>query len=176
MKNRKRWIETKRIVLERDRWICQICGIRVRPRFEGAGLNDPDLATVDHIVSISRGGERYELYNLRTLCSACHRPKCKDEDLEPSVGPCTHRRGIGSGGMPIVLMYDPERETLRVRRQCPLCGKLLRPVAMPENFIATHEHQSGSHDQEESPQGRRGSHGKWEKIHRPRPHSSREDE
>lgn len=44
-----------RVVFERDKWKCHICGgkTRKRPRFK----RDPEMASLDHLVPLSLGGE-----------------------------------------------------------------------------------------------------------------------
>jgi len=59
------WDAARIVVLRRDRYTCQRCGVRGR-RF---GLE------VDHVVEIARGGAPLDYANLQTLCRPCHRAK-----------------------------------------------------------------------------------------------------
>ena len=57
-------------IFERDRWMCQVCGI---------GCSQPDphslsAATVDHVVPLIAGGE-HSTANAQTLCLSCNSAK-----------------------------------------------------------------------------------------------------
>ena len=52
------WVKVRLVVLERDKWRCQQCGKELR------GSD----ATVDHIVPLSKNGDRLALSNLQALC------------------------------------------------------------------------------------------------------------
>lgn len=52
------WMKVRLVVLERDKWRCQKCGKELR------GSD----ATVDHIVPLSKNGERLSMSNLQALC------------------------------------------------------------------------------------------------------------
>ncbi|MCI4364522.1 MAG: HNH endonuclease [Thermoplasmata archaeon] len=71
----------------RDRYRCQICGLRRRAR----------ELEVDHIVEIVRGGAALEYSNLQTLCRACHRRKTHDFLVEARRVP---RAPDLEGGLP----------------------------------------------------------------------------
>ena len=60
-------------ILRRDKYICQVCGIKVHDRAVG-NWNTPDKAHLDHIISLEDGGETRE-ENLRTLCRTCNLSK-----------------------------------------------------------------------------------------------------
>lgn len=63
------WRKLRRIVLERDRYLCQICfrqGLYVT------------ATTVDHIVPKAQGGSD-ALSNLQSLCECCHKFKTARE-------------------------------------------------------------------------------------------------
>lgn len=66
---------TKRAVLERDHYTCQICGIS-RVYVEGLcpGLSNHLSLEVDHIVSVKNGGSG-DISNLQTLCRRCNNKK-----------------------------------------------------------------------------------------------------
>ncbi len=53
-------------VLNRDGYICKLCGREI----------DPRIATIDHIISVADGGTN-ELSNLRTLCPTCNFARSK---------------------------------------------------------------------------------------------------
>ena len=65
--DRWRWAETRRVVLDRDGWRCQVCGRAGRPE-------------VDHITPIADGGDPWNRDNLQTLCRACHIAKTAGEN------------------------------------------------------------------------------------------------
>jgi len=61
------WDSARSFVLLRDRYTCQVCGVRRRAR----------ELEVDHIVEIARGGAALDYGNLRTLCRPCHGAKSR---------------------------------------------------------------------------------------------------
>jgi hypothetical protein len=66
-------------ILERDKWTCQMCGIRVHDRHTG-NWNTPDKAHIDHIKPISKGGNS-DPSNLQVLCRTCNQSKAdKNEE------------------------------------------------------------------------------------------------
>lgn len=65
-----KWYVIRRMVLVRDKLICQMCGRKL----------SIDEAEVDHIIPISRGGHPFRLENLQTLCKECHRLKTEREN------------------------------------------------------------------------------------------------
>ncbi len=76
---RKRRIVTqndKRMILQRDNYTCQICGIS-KMFFDNIypGLGDYLLLEIDHIVSVADGGDGRDINNLQTLCWRCNRKK-----------------------------------------------------------------------------------------------------
>lgn len=60
-------------ILDRDKWTCQNCGIKVHDRSAG-NWNTPDKAHIDHIIPISKSGNS-EPSNLQTLCRTCNLKK-----------------------------------------------------------------------------------------------------
>lgn len=61
------WQALVRVVLARDEYICQACGL-------------PGADTADHIIPVSEGGSRKDLANLRALHQEpCHREKTQEE-------------------------------------------------------------------------------------------------
>ena len=66
-------------ILERDGWVCQLCGIAT-PR-ELRGSIHPHAPEVDHIIPRSRDGSD-EPENLRCLCRACNQDKLSFLDTE----------------------------------------------------------------------------------------------
>lgn len=58
-------------VFERDGWTCYLCGLPVQ---RGVSAFDPDSATVDHVVPLSRGGE-HSVRNARTAHLRCNSAK-----------------------------------------------------------------------------------------------------
>ena len=66
----RRWARIRLQVLDRDRWRCVKCGKAGR-------------LEVDHIVSISRGGDPWNPANLQALCRSCHLAKSCGEWTRP---------------------------------------------------------------------------------------------
>lgn len=58
--------ELRKYIIERDKWICQTCNIKVTD-----GYDSLDKAQVDHIIPVALGGET-EPKNLRLLCKKCN--------------------------------------------------------------------------------------------------------
>lgn len=59
-------------VLERDGWVCQLCGIGTPRELRGTtAQNAPEL---DHVIPLSAGGE-HSPENTRCLCLKCNRAK-----------------------------------------------------------------------------------------------------
>ena len=65
--DRRRWATVRKRALDRDGWVCRQCGRRGR-------------LEVDHIQLIERGGKRYDLGNLQSLCRGCHIDKTRAEN------------------------------------------------------------------------------------------------
>ena len=59
------------LVFARDRWKCQLCGCKV---VRSVGDNQPNEATLDHIIPISAGG-LHDWCNLQTACRDCNTRK-----------------------------------------------------------------------------------------------------
>jgi 5-methylcytosine-specific restriction endonuclease McrA len=77
------------IVLERDNWTCQYCGVKANPkdydrlRYRGVDTIQYEggvVLNVDHIIPRSKGGKN-TLDNLKTACFACNQNK-KHKKLE----------------------------------------------------------------------------------------------
>jgi len=66
-----RWQRVRKIVLQRDNYLCQIC-------------KEKTAEMVDHIVEVKDGGAFYELSNLQSLCNKCHALKTKQEEAKRS--------------------------------------------------------------------------------------------
>jgi 5-methylcytosine-specific restriction endonuclease McrA len=62
------WDSARSYVMLRDRYTCQICGVRHRAR----------ELDVDHIVEIAAGGAALEYSNLQTVCRSCHSRKTQE--------------------------------------------------------------------------------------------------
>ena len=78
--DRRRWAHVRRVVLDRDRYRCQSCGVAGR-------------LEVDHIIPLADGGARWDLSNLQTLCrSPCHFAKTAAENrTRRPVSPAVER-------------------------------------------------------------------------------------
>lgn len=59
-------------VLERDKWTCQICGVKTPKSLRG--LSAPRSPEVDHIIPLSKGGH-HAPWNTQCLCRKCNRAK-----------------------------------------------------------------------------------------------------
>lgn len=58
-------------VMERDHWTCYLCGIDTSMMSDPF---DPRSATVDHVVSLTNGGE-HSMRNVRCCCLSCNASK-----------------------------------------------------------------------------------------------------
>lgn len=58
-------------VFERDAWVCHLCG---RPTEPMASIYDPASPTVDHVVSLSTGGQ-HTMSNVRCAHLLCNSVK-----------------------------------------------------------------------------------------------------
>jgi 5-methylcytosine-specific restriction endonuclease McrA len=58
------WSDTRRIILTRDNYMCQVCGCDLSGEW--------DKVTVHHLTPRFRGGKD-TLENLVTLCEGCHK-------------------------------------------------------------------------------------------------------
>lgn len=56
--NRKAWRDVRAVVLERDNYLCRVCGAPAE--------------AVDHIIPVDSGGAHYDPHNLRAICTACN--------------------------------------------------------------------------------------------------------
>ena len=65
--DRCRWVRVRRDVFKRDGYRCRECG--------RAGKLE-----CDHITPLHRGGAKYDLTNLQTLCRDCHIAKTAREN------------------------------------------------------------------------------------------------
>jgi 5-methylcytosine-specific restriction endonuclease McrA len=61
-------------IMERDRDLCQECGVEVQKRKVDKYDSSPNLAEIDHIVAVADGGTN-DIENLRLLCLSCNRKK-----------------------------------------------------------------------------------------------------
>jgi HNH endonuclease len=64
-------------VFERDNWTCYLCSL---PVLQGVSAFDPNSATVDHVIPLSRGGE-HSVRNARTAHLRCNSAK-QDRTLD----------------------------------------------------------------------------------------------
>lgn len=61
-------------VFERDKYICQICGIKCDPNDRGWGANGATHPTIDHIIPLSKGGT-HTWDNVQCACGLCNSTK-----------------------------------------------------------------------------------------------------
>ena len=78
--------DKKKKILERDKYICQICGVKCLTKLPDKKINEEiwresykKLATVDHIIPLFNGGTNDDI-NLQTLCWRCN---CGKRDKMP---------------------------------------------------------------------------------------------
>jgi 5-methylcytosine-specific restriction protein A len=69
------WRKVRKLVLERDGWVCQIKG----PRCMGRATQ------VDHIIPWRFGGALYDPENLRASCTSCNRERVKSAKQRKAV-------------------------------------------------------------------------------------------
>lgn len=74
--NQRQWQQVTLQVLERDGWVCQLCGKPI-PR-HGLGPRDPLLGVADHVVATRAGGAWFDLRNLRAAHYGCNRRRALD--------------------------------------------------------------------------------------------------
>ncbi|MBF0554411.1 MAG: HNH endonuclease [Nitrospirae bacterium] len=86
------WLKFRDKFLDGKKLTCKYCGKTDLKKESQDDLNI--LATIDHVVPLSKGGSRYDERNLLIACFPCNRKK-KDMDLEeflsrrvPSESPC----------------------------------------------------------------------------------------
>ena len=65
--NRRKWDVVRLLVLERDNYRCQVCGLL------------PGRAEVDHVIPLHRSGAPLDPDNLQVLCRDCHFTKTRTE-------------------------------------------------------------------------------------------------
>lgn len=67
-------------VMERDEWACYLCGVDTSLV---SNPFDPASATIDHVVSLSNGGE-HSMRNVRCCCLSCNASKA-NRDATPAT-------------------------------------------------------------------------------------------
>ncbi len=75
----REWLKVRALVLKRDNYTCQTCGIAVRRHPEET---DKPRALVDHIVERRDGGADLDPANLATICDPCHTRKTNQKRAE----------------------------------------------------------------------------------------------
>jgi endogenous inhibitor of DNA gyrase (YacG/DUF329 family) len=72
-----------RLVLQRDRWRCHLCGVRTPARLRGH--RHPCAPVVDHVVPLAMGGDNtYD--NVKCACHACNEKKGAKWIGQPRLG------------------------------------------------------------------------------------------
>ena len=56
-------------VFKRDRWVCQICGVKTPQKLRGT--QEPNAPELDHIVAIALGGD-HVIENCQCACRRCN--------------------------------------------------------------------------------------------------------
>jgi 5-methylcytosine-specific restriction protein A len=85
------WERLRKVILQRDRHLCQLC-YAAEPRRVRAGTH------VDHILAKANGGTD-DPANLQTVCASCHSLKTiHDQGKNPRL---RKRRATGADGWPI---------------------------------------------------------------------------
>ena len=64
----------QRVILIRDDFTCQLCGLRPLKDYAGVELPEMTRLHVDHVVAFSKGGDSHP-DNLQTLCRTCNLKK-----------------------------------------------------------------------------------------------------
>lgn len=64
-------------IFQRDKYICQLCGIKTRPDYKNTNNKYPHL---DHIIPLSKGGE-HSVKNTQCLCRRCNIAKHNSENF-----------------------------------------------------------------------------------------------
>lgn len=81
------WLKTRRLVLNRDRYRCVMCGASV------AAKGQP---RVDHIVPLKQDYDRrFDLTNLRTLCPTCDNARHRGKSFKEA------EHGVSASGFPL---------------------------------------------------------------------------
>lgn len=70
--------EFQKAVHRRDKWTCHLCGEECAEFSLIGQPENPNLASLDHIVPRSEGGGNYPS-NLRTACISCNKSRCDGE-------------------------------------------------------------------------------------------------
>lgn len=83
---RRRGLKVERFdekaILERDRWTCQLCGIKTPKRLRNT--YNPRAPEVDHIVTLAQGGH-HTPDNVQCACRACNSKKGMNSRGQPSL-------------------------------------------------------------------------------------------
>lgn len=69
-------------VFERDKWKCQICGVKTPRRLRGK--YDDNAPELDHIMPLSLGGARSYM-NTQCACRKCNSDKSNASPVQPSL-------------------------------------------------------------------------------------------
>ncbi len=101
------WTPVNRMeVFRRDKWLCSYCGVRVVL----SKVYTPNLATIDHVTPISKGGN-HSIDNVVTACIACNSIK-SDKLIQPS------KTRVRQGGNQLSFAFDLVIPSLAAQKQC----------------------------------------------------------
>ena len=108
-------------IFERDKWRCQLCGIRTPKRLRGTQA--PNAPQLDHIIPLAKGGH-HVIENVQLLCRKCNQTK--------------HARSVGQLWLLPVTASKPE--VFRVYRKTPQGGlPFLGATSRVERQVVTRE-------------------------------------
>ncbi len=87
------WRKVRDRIATDAKWRCTYCGRRVRVR--ARDWNGDDLATIDHLTPLCRGGT-WKRYNLGCACKACNQDKgsMTESEYRPLVIVGLRARGL----------------------------------------------------------------------------------
>lgn len=69
------WLKFRSHYLKSQKLICAYCGKKDLKLNSHHGRNLGSLATIDHIIPLSKGGSRFDRKNLTVACHTCNNKK-----------------------------------------------------------------------------------------------------
>ena len=86
---REEWLSFRNAFLDERGLVCEYCGKAGLTKEVVPGLGHFFLATVDHVIPVSKGGAVYDKDNLKVACYPCNKSK-KDTLLEDWYSKAVH--------------------------------------------------------------------------------------